>query len=216
MLATRLLSTVAKRGTKPTLYLSTIAACLWLAVDIADGASDRFHMRANQAKTAVVEPAENVMATVTEQASKLWASIESNPGPSILAIALFAMTVVYHKMKGRSTMAALKAGLLKEAPVDPKEPENPILTKMLRQAAENQMLETYEKLEARQKALPNELQNASEGVKRAAANRQKAEEAANRAQNEHIKALAYRDRLQKEFDEGLETLVQLEAELNKA
>jgi Skp family chaperone for outer membrane proteins len=216
MLGLQTAKIAAKKATKPTLYLSTAAALLWFAVDLADGASDRFHQRVDQAKSTVVEPAESVMATVTEHASKLWASIESNPGPSILALALFSFTVIYHKMKGRSTLAALKAAALKEPPLDPKPPENPLVVKMQRQAIENQMLETYEKLERRQKDLPDEIKAASDGVKRAALNRQKAEEAAARATNEHNKALAYRDRLQKEFDDGLATLVELEQELNKA
>lgn len=206
----------AKKATKPALYFSTVAALLWFVVDIADGASDRFHMRVNQAKSSVVEPTENVMSTVTEYANKLWASIESNPGPSILAVVLFVMTVVYHKMKGRSTIAALKAGLLKEAPVDPPTPENPIIAKMHRQAIENQMLDTYEKLEKRQKALPTEIENAREALKRAESNHKKNDEAAARAAHERMKAQAYLTRLETEFIESVATLAELKTELNKA
>lgn len=207
---------VAQKTTKPALYLSLLASVAWLVIDLADGAGDRFHLRYEQAKDTVIQPAGTVAEKVNFHASKLWQSIEDNPGPSILAIALFAMTVGYHKWKGRSTVAALKAGLLKEAPIDPKPEENPLIAKMHRQAIENQMLETYDKLEARQKVLPDEIKNADEALKQATRARQKAEEAASRAVTEHLKAQAYRDRLQKEFDEGLTTLVELERELDKA
>ncbi len=213
MLATRIAKVAFKQGFKPSLAFGILLSAGWLIMDVTDGASDRLRLRKEQATTAIAEPADSVMVTVTDQATKLWASIESNPGPSLLALSMFALTVVYHKYKGRTIVAALKAGLLKEAPVDP---QNPLITKMIRQAAENQMLETFDKLEKRQKALPNEIANAHEGLKQAVRNKQKADEAASRAANEHIKAQSYFTRLQTEFDEGLAALVELEIELAKA
>lgn len=217
MLPFRIAKAVGTKAIKPSLYFAVIMSIGWLCVDLADGASDRFHERLGQVKnSSPVRTAEDGAASVGEYASRFWASIESNPGPSILAIVLFTVTVLYHKMKGRSTLAALKAGILKEAPVDPPLPSNPIYAKMLQQAAETQMLETYEKLEARQKTLPNEIQNAAAALKQSEAAYKRAQEAASRAENGYNKDKAYLERLQKEFDDGLKTLVELEAELNKA
>jgi hypothetical protein len=204
---------LAKRATKPTVYVGTIAAMLWLAADVFDGASDRLNYRVSQVKDAVVEPTENTFNSVQAQCVKLWASIEANPGPSALAIGLFAFTVIYHKMKGRSTIAALKAGLLKEAPVDVL---NPVLQKAHQAAIENQLIEMYEKAEARQKALPAEIKNAEDLVRRTTAARDKAATAAEKAQNDLIRDQGYLARLQREQDEVAFTIAQVETELNRA
>lgn len=200
------------RVTKPTVYVGAAAAMLWLAVDIFDGASDRLSYRLSQVQDVVVEPAETTFNSVQVQCAKLWASVEANPGPSMLAIGLFAFTVIYHKMKGRSTIAALKAGLLKEAPVDVL---NPVLAKAQRVALENQLIEMYEASEERQKTLPDDIKNAEESVKRMIAARDKAQAAAEKAELDLIRDQGYLARLLREEDEVNLTIAQVEAELNK-
>lgn len=212
MLALRCAGFVMKKTTKPTLYMATALSLLWVGVDMLDGAKARFHQRVGEAKSEVVEPVENVMANVTELATKLWASIESNPGPSILALALFAFTIIYHKVKGRTTVDALKMTLLKD---NPTEPVNPVLERVRKEAIESQMLDMHERLESRQKVLPNEISNAFSRLKQAESNKLKAEQAADRADTDYIQARGYHERLVKESQEGKVALAELEVELAK-
>lgn len=209
----RVAKLAASKATKPTIYVSLIASLMWLAVDLADGASDRFHVRMGQAKTTVVEPADQVMTKVTDLATKLWDSIESNPGPSILALALFIVTVVYHKSKGATVLAAVKAATLKTTPeVD----ENPLLVKLRREALSKQMLETFDKLEARHKELPQELSTASADLSRKERELKIASEAAERARIAYSKAVSARDKLLAEETETIATMNQIEAEFGKS
>lgn len=198
---------------KPTAIVGVLAAMAFIAADIFDGANERVNQRVSQVRETVVNPAEDTMSKVQELASKLWASIEANPGPSILALSLFAFTVIYHKMKGHSTVAALKAGLLKETP----EPTlNPILVKAQAQAIETQMYEMHDRLEARSKVLPQEIKAARQSVDRATSAHDKAVSAAQNASLALMREQGYLDRLLKEQEETEETLKQLDAELNKA
>lgn len=198
---------------KPSLYAALLGSCIWLAVDLADGASDRFHARLDQAKTSVAEPADQTFTKVMALSSKLWGSIEENPGPSLLALALFTITVVYHKMKGASAVESLKAALLKTSPA---EPENPVLVKVQREALKSQMFEAYEKLDTRDKALPDHIGIASAHVQRQEVEYNKAREYYLRAENEFNKAKAHRESLLKEQADGKLAMLELETELAKA
>lgn len=201
------------RVARPSMYAAFAGSLIWLCVDLADGASDRFHVRLEQAKAGVVDPAESAMEKTTVLVTKLWDSIESNPGPSLLALALFIITVVYHKRRGTSTVEALKATLLKTHPA---EPVNPILEKIQREALEGQMLDAFDRLEKRSRDLPDEITAAKHQLQNRESVMNKTNEAAERARNEKLKAQAYYDRLVREQAEGAAAMKELEVEMSKA
>lgn len=202
-----------KKAAKPSIYIALLSSVIWLGVDLADGASERFHSRFDQAKTSVVEPTEQFADKTHDVLMKLWHSIETNPGPSILAIALFVVTVIYHKRKGASALEAVKATILKTSPA---EPENPLLAKMQQQALESQMLETHERLETRSKTLPTEIFNARGALTQRSDALNRANESQRRAQDEYNKASAYHQKLVQEQLEATSTMIELEKELAKA
>lgn len=213
MLAFKVARSLGSKAAKPSLYAALLGSFLWLAVDLADGASDRFHTRLDQAKTSVMEPADQTFTKVMTHASKLWESIEANPGPSILAIGLFVITVIYHKRRGASTVEALKAVVLKTTPA---EPENPVLVKIQKEALQNQMYKAYDKLSDRSKVLPEEIGTASAHVQRAEVIYNKARDAALRAEQEFNRAKELRESLLKEQADAKVTMAELEEELSKA
>jgi hypothetical protein len=213
MFAFRAAKSLTKKSVKPTLFLATALSLLWVGIDLCDGASERFHHRVEQAQTEVSKPVTDMTEQVADVMVKFWHSIESNPGPSILAAILFVLTIVYHKIKGRSTVAAVKAAVLREPPIEQPLP-NPTLERIQRDVIENQMLETYDKLEKRQKDLPSEIENAAARVRQADSQRVRTAETADRAANEFEKAKAYHQRLLKEREDGSNLMAEIERELN--
>lgn len=213
MFVFRVAKLATAKAAKPSLYAALLGAVVWLGVDLADGASDRFHTRLEQGKTAVVEPSEAAAEKIGVMATKLWHSIEGNPGPSVLALVLFLATVIYHKRKGTSTIEALKAAVLKHPPY---EPTNPVLEKIQREALEGQMLEAFDRLEKRDKDLPFEIGNANLNLTQKEQILKRTAEIYEKAKREYDEAVIRRQKLIEERELGKVTMKELEAELAKA
>ncbi len=146
----------AKWGGKKSMWAGLVAFVGWSAIEMYDGAHDRLQSRYVQAKDAVVPPAESTYDKVATQADKLWTSIEDNPGPSLLALAVFALTIVYHKMHGKGFREAITATVLRS---EPKEPN--IILKAKQDLLFNQLVSTETVLNAQIANLPVQILNAA-------------------------------------------------------
>lgn len=144
---------VLKKSVKPAMYLGLIASLGWLALDVVDGAKARIHQRVDQVQDAVEPGAVEAYAKASQTVQALWDSIVANPGPSILAIAVFGLTVVYHRMKGKSVFAAAMAAA--RLPVEEK--KDPVLDRLKADLLIKEALNQHELISKRLTEIPKEL-----------------------------------------------------------
>lgn len=146
---------VAAFAARKSLWASFFAFIIWSGIEAYDGASDRFQARYSQAKDTVVPPVESTFEKVTSIASNLWASIEANPGPSLLALGIFAFTIIYHKMSGKSLKEAFATTLIHAAPAKPT-----IIQKAEQELLQERLLNKETELEQLISNLPQQINNA--------------------------------------------------------
>lgn len=147
---------------KKSMWVSLFAFIIWSGVEAYDGASERFQTRYAQAKDTVTPPVESTYEKVSTLATNLWASIEANPGPSLLALGIFIFTIVYHKVSGKTLKEAF-ANTLMKAPLAPSKPS--IIQKAEQELLQEKLISKETELHSLVNDLPYRIVNALETAK---------------------------------------------------
>lgn len=151
-----MLKAVAKWTGRKSIYAGLLAFIGWSGIEMYDGASTRMQTRYVQAKDAVAPPLESTWEWCSVIASRLWVSIEHNPGPTLITLVLFIGTILYHKMKGQSIKEAFASTLTRSEPAKPR-----IILKAEQELMYQQLVSTETTLEAQLANLPNQIREAA-------------------------------------------------------
>jgi hypothetical protein len=100
--------------------------------------------------------------TMTEKgAERVWAGIEANPAPVIVALSTFLLTVVYYKVKGKSLRESVEAAATRvtvvSVPGNGYGGDNPVVARAKARATRTQLLADQIGLQNRYKKLPEEV-----------------------------------------------------------
>jgi hypothetical protein len=158
-------------------------------------------------------------AEAMKAAEWVWDNVRANPVPASLAAGSFLLTVVYHKLRGKSLRESVEVAATRVTvvpiPVEPAADENPVLTRAKARATRTQLLTDQIALENRQRKLPEAITKAEkeacyteQGVldtERKLAERRKAND----------EAVARLEALRQEQDACEEELAAVAAELDK-
>jgi hypothetical protein len=160
-------------------------------------------------------------ADATERAAqKLWVGVEANPVPVVLALGTFLLTLVYHKLKGKSLRESVEVAATRVTVVPvPGAPqsaaESPVVARAVARATRAQLIADQIALEARNRKLPAEVKQAEKDAcytEQALSDARKALEARERA---HAEASAKLDALESELEASESELAAIAAELAK-
>jgi hypothetical protein len=101
-------------------------------------------------------------------AARTWDGIEANPLPMVLALGTFSLTIVYHKLRGKSLRESLAAAAtrvtLVPVPAPAHEPENAVLARARARATRTQLIADQIGLENRYRKLPDDVKRAEKEV----------------------------------------------------
>ena len=156
-------------------------------------------------------------------AQKLWAGVEANPVPVVLALGTFLFTLVYHKLKGKSLRESVEVAATRVTvvPVPGAPPaasgagESPVVARAKARATRAQLIADQIALENRNRKLPAEVKQAEKDAcytEQALADARKALEARERA---HAEAAAKLAALESEWEASESELAAIAAELAK-
>ena len=100
-------------------------------------------------------------------AERLWGGVEANPGPVLVALGTFLVTIVYHKARGKSLresveVAATRVQVVTVAPTV--EAPNPVVERARARATRTQLIADQIGLENRLRKLPDEIRKAEQDV----------------------------------------------------
>jgi hypothetical protein len=176
---------------------------------------------AGTAYTTHPDEVARVLQIVQAAAEKAWANIEANPVPVLVALGTFLVTIIYHKLKGRSfresvEMAATRITIVPVPQAhSPDEHEPSVLTRAKARATRAQLIADQIGLENRVRKLPSEVKAAEKDAcysEHALAEARKALEA---KQIAHTDAVAKLDSLRAELAAGEAELAAIAGELQK-
>src|SRR5262249_26491855 len=93
-------------------------------------------------------------------AARVWGGIEANPGPVIIRVGTFLLTVLYYKAKGKSlpeslAVAATRVTVVTTPPENPD--ETPVVRRAKARATRAQLITDRIGLQNRHKKLPEEI-----------------------------------------------------------
>ena len=161
-------------------------------------------------------------------AVRMWAGIEANPTPVLVALGTFLLTIVYHKLKGKSfgesvEVAATRVTVVAVPALGPgAEPETAVVKRAQLRATRTQLITDQIGLENRIRKLPDEVRKAEQEVCYAEQAMASAEEALTKAETTmeakieaHTAANAKLEALRKELAAGESELNAITAELKK-
>jgi hypothetical protein len=163
---------------------------------------------------------------------RVWSGIEANPVPVLVALGTFLLTIVYHKLKGKSFSESVEVAATRvtvvavpaapAAPVVLPEPENTVVRRAQARATRTQLLTDQIGLENRLRKLPAEVQKAEHDVCYADQAMTVAEEVLTKAEQTmeakieaHTAAVAKLEALRKELAAGDAELTAIATELKK-
>lgn len=210
----RAATSTLKWGGKKSMWAGLVAFALWSCIEMYDGAHDRLQTRYVQAKEAVVPPAENTYEKVTAIAEKLWASIEENPGPSILALSLFIMTVLYHKYHGKDLKTALLSTITHATAPSPPEPR--IIIKAQQDLMFKFLTDSEKELEEKIGKLPDEIAERERVVYTLQKEADRAKEQFDSKQQRANKHKDEFEALKRQYDTAKQDLKDIKEQLGKA
>lgn len=152
-----------------------------------------------------------------EAGLRLWHNVEANPVPVCLAVATFLLTVIYHKVRGKSLRESVEVAATRVAvvPVPSAESETLVVKRAKARATRAQLLADQIGLQNRQRKLPDEIISAEKDVcyaKRALAEAERVRAQKRTACDE---AVAQLEALRREKAAGKAELAEIEAELQK-
>lgn len=150
-------------------------------------------------------------------ANRMWANIEANPVPVFIALGTFLLTIVYHKLKGKSLRESLEfaATRVTVVPVKSPEEEAPAVRRAKARATRTQLLADQIGLENRARKLPDAVQKAEKETcytEQAVADAERALAARKQA---HEEAVARLEAVRKEKAVHDAELAEIAAELKK-
>jgi hypothetical protein len=159
-------------------------------------------------------------AAAAKAARPVWASVEANPAPVLLALGTFLLTVVYYKAKGKSlresvAVAATRVTVIPVPVKDEADGENRAVARAKARAARTQLMADQVLLQNRLRKLPEEVTKAEKDAcytEQAAADAERALAARRKA---HDDAVAKLDALRVERAAGDAELAEIEAGLKK-
>ena len=156
---------------------------------------------------------------VMRAAERAWDGVAANPVPACVALGTFLLTVVYHKVRGKSLresveVAATRVTVVPVPPPDIKD-ENPVVKRAKARATRTQLLADQIGLQNRLRKLPDVITREEKEVCYAQQAVADAERARAEKRKAHAAAIARLETLRKEKAEGEEELAAIEAELKK-
>jgi hypothetical protein len=163
------------------------------------------------------EDARHVADAAERTAQKLWAGVEANPAPVVLALGTFLLTLVYHKLKGKTLRESVEVAATRVTvvPVPPATSASPVVARAVARATRAQLIADQIALENRNRKLPAEVKQAEKDAcytEQAVADARKALEARERA---HAEAAAKLAALESEWEASESELAAIAAELAK-
>lgn len=110
--------------------------------------------------------------TGTATAVRVWGNIEANPVPVLVALGTFLLTIVYHKLKGKSFSESVEVAATRvtvvavpsAVPTPTVDPEATVLKRAQLRATRTQLIADQIGLENRIRKLPGEVQKAEKDV----------------------------------------------------
>jgi len=159
---------------------------------------------------------ERYQAAAVQAAVRMWNNIEANPVPVLVALGTFLLTIVYHKLKGKSLRESVEFAATRVTVVPvPAVPENAVVKRAQARATRTQLLADQIGLENRIRHLPGEVKKAEKDAcytEQAVSDAEKALEAKRHA---HADAVAKLEALRKELAVGEAELTAMAGELKK-
>jgi hypothetical protein len=157
---------------------------------------------------------------LSASARRAWAGIEANPVPVLVALGTFLLTIVYHKLRGKSLgesveVAATRVTVVQVPAPAALEPENAVVARARARATRTQLLADQIGLENRYRKLPEEVRKAE---KEACYTEQAVTDARlslDTKQKHHEEAVAKLEALRKELAVGEAEMAAIAAELKK-
>jgi chromosome segregation ATPase len=158
-------------------------------------------------------------------ASRVWDKVEANPVPIALALGTFLLTVVYHKMKGKSLRESVEVAATRVTVLTPPKEtvdETPVIRRAKARATRTQLLSDQIGLQNRYRKLPEEVHKGEKEVCYAQQALDEAEQKLTEAEERmeakikaHDAALAKLEAIRKEKAGVDAELAAIEAELQK-
>jgi hypothetical protein len=157
------------------------------------------------------------MVVAGQFAERAWTSIEANPVPVLVALGTFLVTIVYHKLKGRSLRESLAyaATRVQLVSVPAPQPETPVVVRAKARATRAQLIADQISLENRIRKLPAEVRQAEKDAcytEQAVVDGERALLAKRKA---HEDAVTKLELLREELAAGEEELAAIAEELKK-
>lgn len=164
--------------------------------------------------------------TGTAAALRVWASVEANPAPVLVALGTFLLTIIYHKLKGKSLKESVEVAATRvtvvNVPAPTTESDNAIVKRAQARATRTQLLADQIGLENRIRKLPDEVRKAEQELCYADKAMVDAEEALTEAEETmeakieaHKVATAKLEALRRELAAGQSELSAIATELKK-
>ena len=106
--------------------------------------------------------------TASATAPRVWASVEANPAPVLVALGTFLLTIIYHKLKGKSLKESVEVAATRvtvvNVPAPTTESDNAIVKRAQARATRTQLIADQIGLENRIRKLPEEVRRAEQEV----------------------------------------------------
>jgi hypothetical protein len=151
---------------------------------------------------------------------RMWANIEANPLPVFVAAGTFMLTVVYHKVRGKSLrecveVAATRVTVVPVTPQETADDENPVVKRAKARATRTQLLADQIGLQTRHRKLPEEVLKAEKEACYTEQALADAERVLADKQKVHDEAVAKLETLRKEKAAADAELREIDVELKK-
>jgi hypothetical protein len=158
-------------------------------------------------------------AVASQAALKAWRGVEANPLPVAVALGTFLLTVVYHKLKGKSLRESVEVAATRvtvvTAPAAHIEPENPVVKRAKARATRAQLVADQIGLQNKLKWLPEAITNAEKDAAYTEQAVADAERNLDLKQRNHDAAVAKLADLRREKAAGDAELAEIDVELKK-
>jgi hypothetical protein len=150
---------------------------------------------------------------------RVWQSIEANPLPVAVALGTFVLTVIYHKLKGKSLRESVEVAATRvtviNAPGHAATPEPTVVARAKARTTRMQLLSDQIGLQNKQKWLPEAITNAEKDAAYTEQALADAERSVAAKQKAHDDAVAKLAKLRTQKAAGELELAEIDAELQK-
>ncbi len=160
------------------------------------------------------------VAVAAKAGLRVWDNIEANPAPVCLALGTFLLTVLYHKIRGKSLresleVAATRVTVIAPAPRESGESENPVVRRAKARATRTQLMSDLIGLQNRHRKLPEEILKLEKELCYTEQALDEAEAKLTDKQQAHEAAVAKLDAVRKEKAVADAELAAIETEMKK-